>query len=189
MHSIEPYYHWRDLYVAAEDPASPFYQREYSEFTFTNSIYDHLIHPQWDEFGSQTLFIKILMVNYEQQYCIIELLGEWNDVLYNDIMFLYRDVIESLIENDIVHFILIGENVLNFHSDSNDYYEEWFGNIDDGWIVGINFRDFIIDEFERSNIDYYISFKGEFNEIMWRKLLPDQLFQKINSIITKRIGL
>ncbi len=188
MHSIEPYYHWRDLYVSDQDPDSPFYNREYSEFAFTNSIYDHLIHPQWDEFGSQTLFVKIIMVNYDQQYCIIELLGEWNDLLYNDIMFLYRDVIETLLENDIIHFILIGENILNFHADSNDYYEEWFSSIGDGWIVGINFRDFVIKEFEAANIDYFISFSGEFNEIEWRKLLPDQLFEKTNSIITKRIG-
>lgn len=189
MHSIEPYYLWRDLYVAAKDPDSPFYQRQYSEFTFTNSIYNHLIHPQWDEFGSQTLFLKILFVNYEKQHCIIELIGEWNDILYNDIMFLYRDVIEPLLENEIKYFILIGENVLNFHADTNDYYEEWFNNIDDGWIVGINFRDFVIDEFENANIDYYISFRGEFDEVAWRKLMPDQLFSKINETMDKRLGM
>ena len=131
MHEIEPYYNWRGNYVATNDPDSPFFKREYSEFTFTNSVYNHLIHPQWDEFGSQTLFIKILMVNYEEHYCIIEMLGEWNDLLYNDIMFLYRNVIESLLENNIKYFILIGENVLNFHGDTDDYYEEWFSNIDE----------------------------------------------------------
>jgi len=127
------------------------------------------------------------MVNYEKQYCIIEMLGEWNDLLYNDIMFLYRDVIETLLENNIKYFMLIGENVLNFHSDTNDYYEEWFSNIDDGWIVGINFRDFVIKEFEDCNIDYFIAFSGKFNEFAWRKLMPDQVFNKINSIITKRL--
>ncbi len=127
------------------------------------------------------------MINYDLQYCIIEMLGEWNDLLYNDIMFLYRDVVESLLESNIKHFILIGENVLNFHADTNDYYEEWFSNIDDGWIVGINFRDFVIKEFEDANIDYFIAFSGEFNELAWRKLLPNQIFEKINSIITKRL--
>lgn len=189
MHSIEPYYLWRDLYVAANDPDSPFYNRQYSEFTFTNSIYNHLIHPQWDGFGSQTMFLKILFVSYEKQYCIIELIGEWNDLLYNDIMFLYRDVIESLLENGIIYFILIGENVLNFHADTNDYYEEWFSNIDDGWIVGINFRDFVIEEFENANIDYFISFKGEFDDVAWRKLMPDQLFEKINNEMDRRLGM
>ncbi len=189
MHEIEPYYNWRDIYVAANDSDSPFYGREYSEFTFSNAIYNHLIHPQWDEFGSQTLFIKLLITNYKQQYCIIEMIGEWNDLLYNDIMFLYRDVIETLLEKDIKYFMLIGENVLNFHGDTNDYYEEWFDNIGDGWIVGVNFRDFVIQEFEEWNIDYFIAFKGEFDDIAWRKLLPNQLFDKINSIITKRLNI
>ncbi len=189
MHEIEPYYNWRGNYVAADDPESPFFDREYSEFTFTNSIYNFLIHPQWDEFGSHTLFVKILMVNYDLQYCIIEMLGEWNDLLYNDIMFLYRNVIETLLENNIKYFILIGENVLNFHYDTDDYYEEWFSNIDDGWIVGINFRDFVIKEFEDCNIDYYIAFKGEFNDFVWRTLLPDQLFEKVNNIIMKRLSI
>lgn len=188
MHDIEPHYNWRGNYVASEDSYSPFYQREYSEFTFTNSVYDYLIHPQWDEFGSQTLFIKILMVDYEQHYCIIEMLGEWNDLLYNDIMFLYRNVIESLLENSIKYFILLGENVLNFHADTNDYYEEWSSNIDDGWIAGINFRDFVVREFEDCNIDYFIAFKGDFNNIIWRKQTPDQLFEKVNNLITKRLG-
>jgi len=189
MHEIEPHYNWRDIYVAAKDTESPFYNREYSEFTFSNTIYNHFIHPQWDEIGSQTLFIKILMVNYELQYCVIELLGEWNDLLYNDIMYLYRDVIESLLESGIKYFIIIGENILNYHGDANDYYEEWFDNIDDGWIVGLNFRDFVIQEFEEYNIDYYIAFKGEFDEFAWRKLLPDQLFEKIDTIVDKRIGI
>ncbi len=189
MHTIEPYYQWRELYIASDDARSPFYGKTNSEVYFTDSIYNHYIHPQWDNFGSNTLFIKILMVNYEKQYCIIEMFGEWNDLLYNDIMFLYRDIIESLLEQDIIYFILIGENVLNFHGDANDYYEEWSDNIGEGWITGINFRDFVIDEFSEHNIDYYISFSGEFNEFGWRKHLPDQLFHIIDSIITKRLGI
>lgn len=189
MHTIEPFYNWQNLYTASQDRFSPFFNREYSEIYFTNTIYDHYIHPQWDDFGSNTLFLKILMVNYEKEYCIIELFGEWNDLLYNDIMFLYRDVIESLLENNIQYFILIGENVLNFHGDSNDYYEEWSDNLGDGWITGINFRDFVIDEFSENNVDYYISFSGEFNGFNWRKFTPDDLFININSIITKRLGI
>lgn len=189
MYEIEPYYNWRDLYVASQDLNSPFHGREYSEFSFSNSIYNYLIHPQWDELGSQTLFVKILMVNYDKQYCIIEMLGECNDLLYNDIMFFYRNVIEPLLEADIKYFTLLGENVLNFHADTNDYYEEWFSNIDDGWIIGINFRDFVIKEFEDCNIDYFIAFSGEFNDFAWRKLFPDQVFDKLNSIITKRLSI
>lgn len=187
MHSLEPYYNWRELYVASEDSRSPFFNRQYSEFEFSNVIYDHYIHPQWDQFGSHTLYLKILFVNYDLQYCIIELIGEWNDTLYNDIMYLYRNVIETLVEQEIKYFILIGENVLEFHSDTNDYYEEWFDNLDDGWIIGLNFREHVVQEFKDLNLDYFIAFGGRFDEMPWRKYLPDQLFEITNRMITKRL--
>ena len=60
MHHIEPHYSWRHIYTAEEDSASPFYGREYSEFTFSDRVYDHLIHPQWDNIGSTTLFTPAL---------------------------------------------------------------------------------------------------------------------------------
>ena len=98
MHDIEPHYSWRHLYIASEDSRSPFYGREYSEIEFSNTIYDHFIHPQWDQIGSSTLYIKLLYVSYENGFCIIELLGEWNDCLYNDIMYLKRNIADALIE-------------------------------------------------------------------------------------------
>jgi hypothetical protein len=187
MHEIEPYYSWRSLYIAADDPNSPFYGKQYSEFEFTDTIYNYVIHPQWDKFESNTLYLKILYVSYESHYCVIELFGEWNDILYNDIMFLYRNVIETLLENDIRYFILIGENVLNFHSDTADYYEEWFDNLDDGWIVGLNFRDHVVHEFSVANLDYYIAFGGRFDMFPWRTLLPDQLFRLLDELMIKRL--
>lgn len=188
MHDIEPYFNWRQLYTAETDSKSPFYQNQYSEFEFSKAIYNYYIHPQWDEFGSNTLYMKLLFVSYEEHFCIIELLGEWNDTIYNDVMYLYRNVIEELIGNEICYFILIGENVLEFHSDTNDYYEEWFDNLGDGWITCLNFRQHVIREFKDANIDYYLSFGGIFNEFPWRNYLPDQLFKKIESLITKRLG-
>jgi hypothetical protein len=189
MHYIEPYYNWLSIYNAAEDNKSPFFGRSYSEFEFSNAIYDHCIHPQWDEFGSNTLYLKILYVDYEKHYCIIEMIGEWNDAIYNDIMYLYRNVIEVLLEMDINHFILLGENVLEFHSDITDYYEEWFDNIGDGWIIGLNFRNHVLKEFCNLNLDYYIAFGGGFNELPWRKYLPDQLFKILDSQMTKRLAI
>jgi len=187
MHGIEPFYHWQSLYIAAEDQRSPFYGREYSEFEFSNTIYNYFIHPQWDEFGSNTLYLKILYVNYDRHFCIIELLGEWNDILYNDIMHLYRNVIEELMAEDICYFILIGENVLEFHSDSADYYEEWFDNLGDGWIIGLNFREHVTHEFTESGIDYYLGFGGRFNQLTWRKYNPEQLFGIVDKMMTKRL--
>lgn len=187
MHDIEPYYNWRSLYDAAEDNKSPFFGRIYSEFEFSNAIYDHFIHPQWDEFGSHTLYLKLLYVDYDKHFCIIELIGEWNDALYNDIMYFYRNVIEILLEMEINHFILLGDNVLEYHSDISDYYEEWYDNLGDGWIVGLNFRNHILKEFCALNIDYYIAFGGGFNAFNWRKYQPDQLFKILDSQMTKRL--
>ena len=76
MHDIEPYYRWRSHYVASEDPRSPFHGRVYSEFQFTEKIYNYYIHPQWDGFGSATLYLKILYVDYDEGYAMIELIGE-----------------------------------------------------------------------------------------------------------------
>lgn len=79
MHSIEPYDRWRGIYDAAEDEKSPFFGREYHEFEFVNQVYNYVIHPQWDEFGSETLYCKILFVDDRQQVAILEFIGEWND--------------------------------------------------------------------------------------------------------------
>jgi len=81
MHTIEPFFLWRDDYIASEDEKSPFFGREYSEFYFDKKIYNFLLHPQWDDIGSETLFVKILYVDYESKFAIIECLGEWNDTL------------------------------------------------------------------------------------------------------------
>lgn len=187
MHNLEPYYNWRELYIASEDDRSPFFGRQNSEIYFEHAIYDHYIHPQWDYFGSQTLYLKLLFVQYEQQYAIIELFGEWNDVLYNDVMYLYRNVVEELMDQGIKYFILIGENVLDFHSDTDDYFSEWFDNLDDGWIIGLNFRHHVKQEFKEANIDQYLIFGGEFDELAWHKLLPQQLFERMNDWVARQL--
>ena len=189
MHTIEPYYNWRNLYTAEDDPQSPFFQREYSETHYTDQIYDHYIHPQWDNIDSTTLFIKLLFTDYDEGYCIIELFGEWNDCLYNDIMFLKRDVIESLTREGINKFILIGENVLNFHSSDDCYYEELFDELEDGWMVFLNFHPHVLEEFSDANIDSYILFGEDFDLIEWRTHKPDQLFNKIETKVENRFNL
>ncbi len=188
MHTIEPYWNWRALYSAEEDPKSPFYKREYSEFEFQDAIYDHVIHPQWDNIESQTLFIKLLFVDYTQNFAIIEFIGEWNDLLYNDIMYLKRNIIDHLIDYGITKFILIGENILNFHSSEEDYYEEWFDDIEDGWIALLNFRTHVINDFKDAGIDSYFLLGGELNEQSWRTFTPENLYLKIESLVQRRIG-
>ncbi len=188
MFAIEPHYGWRKFYTAEEDPDSPFYGRVYSELEFTNAIYDTVIHPQWDAFGSQTLYTKILFTNYQLGFVIMEFLGEWNDLLYNDIMFLYRNIIEELLYKGIHKFILIGENVHAFHSDEDSYYEEWFDHLEDGWIVGLNFMEHNYQEISQARIDQYISFEEQLDLENWRTYSPLKLFEKINQIMTYRLG-
>lgn len=188
MQEIEPYYNWQNIYIASEDKCSPFYRKQNSELYYEHTIYNYYIHPQWDFFGSQTLYLKILYTDYALCYCVIELFGEWNDILYNDVMYLYRNVIESLLEEGIKYFILIGENVLDFHSDTDDYFAEWFDNILDGWIVGLNFRKHVLQEFMDANIDQFIAFGGGFDSFAWRPLQPGQLFTFLNGLVVKRLG-
>ncbi|MFO7827561.1 MAG: hypothetical protein R6V23_02965 [Bacteroidales bacterium] len=189
MHLLEPFYSWRKYYIASEDERSPFYGRVYSEFEFTNAIYNYLIHPQWDNFGSETLYLKILFTDYEKGFTIIEFLGEWNDTLYNDIMFLKREIIDHLVSVGIDKFILIGENILNFHSSDDSYYEEWFDDIEEGWIVGINFQNHVKNEFINENIDYYIAFSEEYDNLNWRSHSPQKLFEIIHERMKKRLGM
>lgn len=187
MHSIEPHYNWRHLYIAAEDDRSPFFGREYSEFEFTHAVYDHYIHPQWDEIGSSTVFVKLLYSDYDEGFVIIEMIGEWNDILHNDIMVLKRELFEPLMEEGINKFILLGENILNFHGGDDDYYDEWFDEVEDGWIVAINFRQHVKDEFYSSSIDQYIAFSSSLDAVNWRTMKPQSFYLKIKKQMQNRL--
>lgn len=188
MQDIEPFYNWRNYYIASEDSLSPFFGREYSEFEYSNTIYNYYIHPQWDDFGSSTLYMKILFADYDRGFAIFELIGEWNDCINNDIMFLKRDIADVLIGEGINKFIIIGENVLNYHASDDCYYEEWFQDVEDGWVVALNFREHVLQEFSRQNIDYYMVYGGELDELNWRTYLPHQLFEKVEGIINRRLN-
>ncbi len=189
MHDIEPHYNWRHHYSAEEDERSPFFGRQYSEFEFTNSIYGYCIHPQWDDIDSPTLFIKLLCVDYDERFAVIEMLGEWNDCINNDIMYLKRDVIDKLIENGISRFILIGENILNFHYSDESYYEEWNEDVssEGGWIALIGFRPHVLSEFEKINISRYFSYGEELNDLSWRTYTPLQLYQVVDKLVLKQL--
>jgi hypothetical protein len=180
VHEIEPYFNWRHLYTAEEDEQSPFFGKEYSEFEFSNTVYNYYIHPQWDEFGSRTLYLKILFTDYEYNFAIIEMIGEWNDAVENDIMQLKRTVLDPMIEKGIYKFILITENVLNFHSGDIDYYEEWYDDIKDegGWIVAVNMPAQTRYDFVRSHIDRYVHLIENNN---WRTYKPNDFFQMVDN--------
>ena len=186
MQNIEPYYNWRHMYVAEEDERSPFFGRTYSEFEYSQTLYNYYIHPQWDEFGSKTLYMKILFADYEMQFAIIELLGEWNDAIENDIMTLRRDITDILYKKGITNFIFIAENVLNFHSSDDSYYEEWREQLEDdnGWVVILNMPEQSKYDFKRARLTHYV----ELVEMeQWRTLKPELIFQTIQQFINKRL--
>lgn len=187
MQDIEPYYSWRHLYTAEQDERSPFFGREYSEFTYSERVYNFYLHPQWDNIGSPTLFIKILYVDYTTGFAVIEMIGEWNDCINNDIMFLKRDIIDELQYCGIKKFALIGENVLNFHYSDDSYYEEWFDELEDGWVVALNFHEHVIQEFSQVGIDQYLISGGELDDFAWRKYKPQFLLNKIEEIVRRRL--
>ena len=114
------------------------------------------------------------------------MIGEWNDAIENDIMELKREVIDKLAHYNITKYILITENILNFHSGDKDYYEEWFENVTDenGWIVSLNMPEQSQYDFRKQKLNYYI----ELMEIPeWRTYKPYHLFKKIDDELMKRL--
>jgi hypothetical protein len=182
MHDIEPHFQWRDLYTAEADVHAPFYGRTYSEFEFTNMLYNFYLHPQWDEFGSTTLYAKILYADYEDGFACIELIGEWNDALYNDIKFLKREIVDVLIAEGIYRFVLMCDNVLNFHASDDDYYAEWYEEVSEngGWIVLLNTREHVEDELESARLQRYMQFGEPFNETNWRPHKPQVVLHMVD---------
>ncbi len=186
MHNIEPFYNWRHIYVSEEDERSPFYGRTYSEFEFSHTVYNYYIHPQWDDFGSRTLYLKVLLADYEEKYAVIEMIGEWNDAVENDIMELKREVLEKFMDEGINKFILIGENVLNYHSDIKDYYEELYEEVtaENGWVVCLNMPEQTQYDFKYAHLDKYIELMELDN---WRIYKPFHLFKKIEADLKARL--
>lgn len=188
MHDIEPYHRWQQYYDSSEDPYSPFEGKQYNYDLLSETIYGYYIAPGWDFFGSETLYLKLLYVDYDQGYAIIEFIGEWNDALHNDIMHLKRNILEHLSYNGVKEYILLGENIMNFHGSDDCYYEEWFEEVGDGWIAAVNFREHVIDEMTNYNIDSYINFGGTLQIPNWRTQKPGFFHSKVKGLISRRIG-
>jgi hypothetical protein len=55
-------------------------------------------------------------------------------------------------------------------------------------VAFLNFRNHVLSEFQRNNIDYYILLGGQINEIGWRTFDPNELFAKINALVMKRLA-
>lgn len=189
MQDIEPFFRWRDQYISSEDPHSPFYKAKYSEMYYTHAIYNYLIHPQWDDIDAETLFLKIIFVDYNDRFAIIEFIGEWNDAIQNDIMFVKRKVIEKLLNHGIIYFVLILDNVLNFHGSDDCYYEEWYEEVSDegGWITMLGVQTHLEDEMVSTGLQHFVHFGDELNDIEWRKMDPGGIIHKINQTLGRQL--
>lgn len=187
MHEIEPFPNWLKYYDPATDGRSPFFGKEYNYDVYSENIYGYYIDPAWDYMGSETLYVKLLYADYEAGYCVLEFIGEWNDAINNDIMNLKRNVIESLLKEGVDKFILIGENIMNFHGSDDCYYEEWFDEVGDGWIAAVSFPDFIQDEFKKYHIDQYINMGGTLQLERWRTMQPHTFYDVVEKLIQRRL--
>ena len=115
-------------------------------------------------------------------------MGEWNDAIENDIMELKREVLEKVMREGIYKFILIGENVLNYHSDGKDYYEELYEDVtdDNGWVVCLNMPAQTQYDFKQAKLNRYVELIELDN---WRTYRPYHLFKKIDNELMARLGI
>jgi len=190
MHTLEPFSNWLKYYDSSLDDQSPFYGKGYNYDRYSETIYGYYIDPAWDAFGSETLYLKILYIDYHERVAIIELLGEWNDTLYNDIMELKRNIIEPLLSEGIHKFILLGENILNFHGADNCYYEEWQQESaeEGGWIAAVSFPEFVRSEMRRFQLHLHIEMNDDLTIDNWRTLHPLRLYQLVEERIQRRLS-
>lgn len=188
MHQIEPYYNWLKYYDSSTDDRSPFFGKQYNFDQYSETIYGYYIDPAWDNIGSETLYLKILYTDYDAGFSVLEFIGEWNDAINNDIMILKRNIIEHLLSQGVNKFILIGENIMNFHGSDDCYYEEWFEEVEDGWIAAVSFPEFIQEEFRKYRVDNYISMGGTLQIDKWRTLQPQIFFELVSKLIQRRLG-
>ena len=106
------------------------------------------------------------------------MIGEWNDAIINDSMTLKRNIIDVMIKQKIYKYIFITENVLNYHSGGDEYYEEWYDDIKDegGYIVFLNLPESSQYDFVRGKRRHYV----QLNEVIeWRTMKPNLLVEKI----------
>jgi hypothetical protein len=188
MHQIEPYFNWLKYYDPSLDDRLPFYQKEYNFDLYSETIYGYYIDPAWDSIGSETLYAKVLYTDYNLGFTVIEFLGEWNDAINNDVMTLKRNLLEFFLKEGVNKFILIGENILNFHGSDDCYYEEWFEEVEDGWIAAVSFPEFVQQEMNKFNIDSYINMGGTLQIEKWRTMQPLSFFELVKGLIQRRLN-
>jgi hypothetical protein len=179
---VEPFYGWLHLYAAHRDPHSPFYnEAAIDPDKDMRYIYTFEAHPLWDHIHSESLLVKMLYADYNRGFCILQLLGEWNDLFENDFKLLYEQVLAPMLYQGVSRFIFLCENVFNVYLDQDDYYELLQEALEDtgGWLCLLRARQHVLNEFAAYGIDQYLYWNPEFDELRWRKMKPWQLYELI----------
>ncbi len=101
-------------------------------------------------------------------------------------MLFKQAIIDRLQEHGITKFILIAENVLNFHASDDCYYEEWYEDVgeEEGWICFVGLQDHVEDEMMEYNLQNYVNLGNDFN-IIWRPHKPEIVFEMLQNRIEK----
>lgn len=186
MSLLEPFEGWLDIYNSEDDELSPFFGQTYNFKEPDNLVYNQILSPYWDMMGSTTLYCKILYVDYKESYCIIELVGEWNDAVENDIMYLKREVIDVLLTQHVNKYVLITENVLNFHGSDDSYYQEWLDDIESesGFIVVLNALEHVKREMGIEGLSRFLFF---FDYDKWRTHQPQHFFNYLEEKVFSKL--
>ena len=85
-------------------------------------------------------------------------------------------------------------SITEIKKQAQDYYDEWFEEVEDsaqgpGWILAINFRPHILEEWKNYNINAFIHWGVSFETINWRTLTPGALFERVKMLISRQIEL
>jgi len=92
-----------------------------------------------------------------------------------------------MIAHGINKYILVAENVLNFHSSDDCYYEEWMEDIEEegGWVSIIGLPEQSRYDFTRAHIDRYVQL---IDLPDWRPFTPGNLFTKVDNLLVRRLN-
>ncbi len=81
------------------------------------------------------------------------------------------------------------ENVLYFHGDDTDYYEEWLDDIREagGWVCFVNIQDHVASDMRETRIDNYVHFGAVLNGLNWRPQKPETFHAAVEGLLSTQI--
>lgn len=185
MHDIEPFIGWLRYYDPETDEQSPFFGTEHSQFTLDRGVYEYLAHPLWEDFGSESLLTKVLYVDYDEGFAILEMFGVWNDLLQNDYRLFMENVLTLMVGEGVNKYILVMENILNIYLDADDYYEAMQDELEDGWICLLRVRPHVQEQLDEYGISQYFFWSEGLDALFWRKMKPVDLYAQANAAMRR----